>query len=117
MDLNTALTLLKKRGTTETTILNELKKTIETFQKERRDFYINLNKQNTKKHQTDADLQYLTDQIAEKVLKDTEDYVRDYTAKMFDGVLDAINSKTINKTKGHALMSVLLGLKKAFINV
>jgi hypothetical protein len=53
----------------------------------------------------------LTTEIADKIQKDTSDFVDRYSSELTDQILDAINDKRIEQHVGYVFLSIVSSLK------
>lgn len=109
--MNNLLQLCKNKKTTVNDVLNEIKQSIESFQNQSQDVYIEKYK---KEITSQKDCNKFSKKIAELVYADTQQFVKTYVTEACDCILDAINTKQIKKDYGHAILVILSATEKAF---
>ena len=111
IDIEEAICLVNKRGTTLDQVCKFIYQDIEDFQNYREEFYLQ-----ELKNEFDGDIDSVTEEMSDeitdkifyKILKDTKDFSIRYSKDSIDIVLDAINQKRFKYKKGSENLLVLL---------
>jgi hypothetical protein len=117
IDIEKAILLVNKRGTTVETICSFLYEDIKQFQETRETFYLQELKNNfegpVNPKQIEALANEQTDIIAKKIQKDVSKFSVIYAKDSIDKVLDAMNSKQFKyKIGSQNLLVILSSLKE-----
>lgn len=111
MDIDAAVKLMNKKGTTVDDICKFLFSKVEDFQNSREDFYMEQLKEkheNSPRKMNKDDIDEIADDITIKIEKDTKKFIPEYVSKGIDNVLDAMNQKKFRTKKGSTNLLVLL---------
>lgn len=111
MDIDKAVALMNKRGTSVDDVCRFLFSVVEDYQNSREDFYMEqLREQheNSPKNVDKDDIDDIADEIANKIEKDTKKFVPGYVNSSIDKVLDAMNQKKFRTKKASTNLLVLL---------
>lgn len=111
MDIDKAVALMNKRGTSVDDVCKFLFSVVEDYQNSREDFYMEQLKEkheNSSRRMAKEDVDDIADEIANKIEKDTKKFVESYVDKSTDKVLDAMNQKKFRTKKASTNLLVLL---------
>lgn len=111
------LNILNDKSVTVESLLFQIKKTIENFQNEREDFYIDEFREMVEKHKkpiTDKDINRKSQEIFELVQSDTMEFVMHFADDTTDFVLDCINENKAPLEAAHTLLTILSITKDVF---
>jgi hypothetical protein len=108
INIEEAIQLVNKRGTTLDEVCRFIYQDIEDFQSSREEFYLK-----ELKNEFDGDINSITadeisDKIFHKIQKDTKSFSISYSKKSIDSVLDAMNQKRFKYKKGSENLLILL---------
>jgi glutamyl-tRNA reductase len=111
IDIEEAIRLVNKRGTTLDEVCKFIYQDIENFQNSREKFYLQELK-NEFNGDIDSVTEEMSDEISDKIFhkiqKDTKNFSVSYSKESVDAVLDAINQKRFKYKKGSENLLVLL---------
>ncbi len=111
IDIEEAIRLVNKRGTTLDEVCKFIYQDIENFQNSREKFYLQELK-NEFNGDIDSVTEEMSDEISDKIFhkiqKDTKNFSVSYSKESVDVVLDAINQKRFKYKKGSENLLVLL---------
>ncbi len=111
INIEEAICLVNKRGTTLDEVCKFIYQDIEDFQTSREKFYLQ-----ELKNEFDGDIDSVTEELSDeisdkifhKIQKDTKNFSISYSKESVDAVLDAINQKRFKYKKGSENLLVLL---------
>jgi hypothetical protein len=116
IDIEKAIELVNKKSTTLEQVCKLIYKDIEDFQDKREDFYMHEIKdeyEGTFTEVSDELAEKITDDIFEKIQKDSRKFAIEYAKKSIDSVLDAMNQKKFKYKKGpNNLLTLLQSLQE-----
>jgi glutamyl-tRNA reductase len=111
INIEEAICLVNKRGTTLDEVCKFIYQDIEDFQNSREKFYLQELK-NEFNGDIDSVTEEMSDEISDKIFhkiqKDTKNFSISYSKESVDAVLDAINQKRFKYKKGSENLLVLL---------
>ena len=111
INIEEAIRLVNKRGTTLDEVCKFIYKDIENYQNSREKFYLQELK-NEFNDDIDSVTEEMSDEISDKIFhkiqKDTKNFSVSYSKESVDAVLDAINQKRFKYKKGSENLLVLL---------
>ena len=111
IDIEKAIELVNKKSTTLEQVCKLIYKDIEDFQDKREDFYMHEIKDEYEGTFTEVShelAEKITDDIFEKIQKDSRKFAIEYAKKSIDAVLDAMNQKRFKYKKGPTNLLTLL---------
>ena len=116
IDIDEAVRLVNKRGTTLEEICRFIYNDVETFQNSRESFYLKELKseyENDTALLTEELLEEISDKIFHKIQRDTKAFSIAYAELSIDSVLDAINQSRFKYKRGSEnLLTLLCSLKE-----
>jgi len=118
MTTKEAILLINNKHTTIDEICANLFSHVESFQQSREDFYINEFESTVTDNPESFDVSRIdeyTDSIFSEIAMDTRQFVKEYTNSLSDGLLDALNDKTVDKKPCKLFLSILSVMEDVLI--
>jgi chorismate mutase len=117
INIETAISLVNKRGTTFETMCSFIYEDVKQFQQTREEYYLKELKDNFEGPIDPKQIEKLandqTDIIAKKIQKDLAKFCVNYAEQSIDDVLDAMNAKRFKyKTGSRNLLVILSSMKE-----
>ena len=118
MTTKEAISLINNKHTTIDEICANLFSHVELFQQSREDFYMDEFESTVTDNPESFDVSRIdeyTDSIFSEIARDTRQFVKEYTNSLSDGLLDALNDKTVDKKPCKLFLSILSVMEDVLI--
>ena len=118
MTTKEAISLINNKHTTIDEICANLFSHVESFQQSREDFYMDEFESTVTDNPESFDVSRIdeyTDSIFSEIARDTCQFVKEYTNSLSDGLLDALNDKTVDKKPCKLFLSILSVMEDVLI--